>query len=353
MLRYAEILDRVDVRILEVEHRIAAVAPLCAPFHLRHAGVVGGDRRHDDGAAVDVGHPFARIKASPRHIVPERMAERVDDVALEPVGRTQQLVNHELLRECRVDAVEVDRVEPVRRSHRLAADTFDAVVDEQLGIGQACQVAAHEARELGVDLPDAGDQSEPDLIAQVFGRAVRRILAERDAVGYGIFEDLLARSEHQRTDDPAHLRRDARQPAQPRAAQQVDEERLDRVVGMVGDRHGRVALPAAQGVEPRIAQASCRHFHRLARALHFGRGFEPLVVKLHAVLLRFLFHQHLVLFALGTPQLEIAVRHAHRIAAAGEKRQHDHRIHAPRNGQQDAVVVRRQVILGDIPLESL
>ena len=130
MLRYAEILDRVDVRIFEVEHRIAAVAPLCAPFHLRHAGVVGGDRRHDDGAAVDVGHPFARIKASPRHIVPERMAERVDDVALEPVGRTQQLVNHELLRECRVDAVEVDRVEPVRRSHRLAADTFDAVVDE-------------------------------------------------------------------------------------------------------------------------------------------------------------------------------------------------------------------------------
>jgi len=40
----------------------------------------------------------------------------------------------------------------------------------------------------------------------------------------GIFEDLLARGEHQRTDDPAHLRRDARQPAQPRAAQQVDEE---------------------------------------------------------------------------------------------------------------------------------
>ena len=122
---------------------------------------------------------------------------------------------------------------------------------------------------------------------------------------------------------------------------------------MVGDRHGRIAVFAAQKVEPRVAQPPGRHFHRLARALHFGRGFEPLVVKLHAVLLRFLFHQHLVLFALGTPQLEIAVRHAHRIAAAGEKRQHDHRIHAPRNGQQDAVVVRRQVILGDIPLESL
>ena len=54
----------------------------------------------------------------------------LNNVALEPVGRTQQLVNHELLRECWVDAVEVDRVEPVRRSHRLAADTFDAVVDE-------------------------------------------------------------------------------------------------------------------------------------------------------------------------------------------------------------------------------
>lgn len=60
------------------------------------------------------------------------------------------------------------------------------------------------------------------------------------------------------------------------------------------------------------------------------------------------------LLKMGIPKaLASTVRHAHRIAAAGEKRQHDHRIHAPRNGQQDAVVVRRQVILGDISLESL
>lgn len=164
------------------------------------------------------------------------MAERVDDVALESVGRVEQLVDDELLRERRVDAVEVYRVQSVLGGHRFAAYAFDAVVDEELGVGQPCDVAAHETRELGVDLPDAGNQAQPYLVAQVLGRAVRRILPEGDAVGDGVLQNLLARSEHQRSDDLADLRRNARQPAQARAAQQVDEERLDRVVGMVGDR---------------------------------------------------------------------------------------------------------------------
>ena len=157
------------------------------------------------------------------------------------------------------------------------------MVDEQLRVGEPREVAAHQEGEFGVDLPDAGNQPQPDLVAQVFGRAVRRILPEGDALLDGVFENLLARGEHERTDDLADLGRNARQPAQPRAAQQVDEERLDRVVGMVGDRHGRIAVFAAQTVEPRVAQPPGRHLHRLARAVHLRGRLEPFVVERHAV----------------------------------------------------------------------
>ncbi|CCZ76286.1 unknown [Alistipes finegoldii CAG:68] len=353
MLRYAEVLDRVDVAVFEVERRVAAVTARHAPLDGHHTCVAGGDRGHDDRAAVHVGDPLARVEAAARHAVPERMAERVDDVALESVGRVEQFVDDEFLRERGVDAVEVYRVQSVLGGHRFAAYAFDAVVDEELGVGQPRDVAAHETRELGVDLPDAGNQAQPYLVAQVLGRAVRRILPEGDAVGDGVLQNLLARSEHQRSDDLADLRRNARQPAQARAAQQVDEERLDRVVGMVGDRHHRVAVFAAQGVEPCVAQPPGGHLHRLARALHFGRRFEAFVVELDAVFPCLFLHQHLILVALRAPQLEIAVRHADPVAAAREERQHDHRVHAARNGQQNAVVVRRQIVVGDVFAESL
>ena len=281
------------------------------------------------------------------------MAERVDDVALEAVGRAEQLVDHEIAREGRVDAVEVNRVEPVGRGDRQRADALDTVVDEELGIGQTGDVAPHQARELGVDFPDAGDEPQPDFVAQVFGRAVRRIFAEGDVFRHGEFENLLARGEHERAYDAPHLGRDARQAAQPRAAQQVDEEGLNRVVGVVCHGDGRIVVLAAQFVEPGVAQTAGGHLHRFARTLHLGGRVEAAVVAGHAVAGGLVGHEHLVFVALGAAQLEVAVGDPHLVAAADEEREHDHRVDAARDGEQDASARGEQLVFGDVALEGV
>ena len=114
---------------------------------------------------------------------------------------------------------------------------------------------------------------------------------------------------------------------------------------MVGHRNGRVAVFEPQLLEPRVAQAPRRHFHGFARAFHLGERVEAAVVALHAQPGRFFGHQRFVFVAFGAPQLEVAVRHAHPVAAPGEKPQHDHRIHTARYGQQHPVVGRQQSVL--------
>ena len=281
------------------------------------------------------------------------MAERVDDVALETVGRAEKLVDDEFAREGGVDPVGADGVDPAVGSHRFGADAFDGTVDEALRLGQSGDVALHERGEFGIDLADAGDQPQAHFVAQVFGRPVGRVLAEADLVGDGIFQNLLARGEHQRAHDAAHLLRDARQPAQARAAQQIDEESLDRVVGVVGHGDGRVAVFAPQFLEPGVAQAPRRHLHRFARAFHLGLRVEAAVVAHRTQTGRFVGDQHFVFVALGAPQLEVAVRHAHAVAAPGEERQHDHRVHAARDRQQYPVVACQQPVFFYVMFECL
>ena len=258
-----------------------------------------------------------------------------------------------LLRRYLVERFEMNRVEPVGRGDRHGADALDAVVDEELRVGQTGDVAPHQARELGVDFPDAGDEPQPDFVAQVFGRAVRRILAEGDVLRYGELENLLARGEEQRADDAADLGRDARQPAQPRTAQQVDEEGLNRVVGMVRHGDGRIVVLTAQLVEPGVAQAAGRHLHRFARTLHLGGRVEAAVVAGDAVAGGLPGYEHLILVAFGAAQLEVAVGDPHLVAAADEEREHDHRIHAARDGQQHASARGKQFVFGDVALKGV
>ena len=218
-------------------------------------------------------------------------------------------------------------------------------------VGQTADVLTHQVGELGADLLDAGYESQADLVAQVFGRAVRRIFPVGNVLCYGVFEDVLARSEHQRADQLPGMGGDPRQTPQAGAAQQVDEEGFDRVVDVVGDGYHRVTVLAAQFVEPGVAQPPCGHFHRFARALHLAFGVEAFVVPGHAVLLRLAAYEFLVLFALHAPQLEIAVGHADAIAASHEEREHDHRVHAARNGQQDEILRSCQLVAADVALE--
>ena len=114
-----------------------------------------------------------------------------------------------------VDAFRMDRVDAVLGRDDLFADALDAVVDEELGIGQAADVLAHQVGELGADLLDAGHQSQTDLVAQVFGRAVGGVLAEGDVPGDGILQNVLARGEQERSDQFAHVGADAGQSRSP------------------------------------------------------------------------------------------------------------------------------------------
>ena len=349
---HAEVLDRVDVPLLEEEHRVAAVAAERPLGNERQTGVVGRNRHHLDFAPIHIGDPVAGVETTPGVTLFDRMAEAVDRIALEAVSRTEQLVDDEPQRKRPVDAIDVDRLDAVALGDDLLADAFDAVVDEALGVAQAVDVAPHQVGELGVDLPDAGHQPEPDFVAQVFGRAVGGVLAERDAVGYGIFEDVPPRGEHQGADDPPDLGADAGQPPQPRAAQQVDEESFDRVVGVVRDRDERIAVLAAEGVEPTITEAPGRHLDRLARALDLGHRVEAAVVEGYAPAFRLALYERFVLFAFAAPKLEVAVGDTHAVAAVHEQREHDHRIHAARDGQQNTVVGSRQFMPGHITPES-
>ena len=121
---------------------------------------------------------------------------------------------------------------------------------------------------------------------------------------------------------------------------------------MVGNGHGGVAFGMAQLVEPGVAQPPGGHLHRLAGALHLGRGLEAAVVPGDSVPCGLVPDEEFVLVALGAPELEVAVRDAHRVSAADEEREHDHRVHAARDGQQDAVVVRHEVVLVDVALKG-
>ena len=143
--------------------------------------------------------------------------------------------------------------DPRVRGDGFRADAFDAVVDEQLGIGQACQVAAHEARELGLISRMRGISPAGSCCAGIWSSGSTN-LPGRNVLCYGVFEDVLARSEHQRADQLPGMGGDPRQTPQAGAAQQVDEEGFDRVVDVVGDGYHRVTVLAAQFVEPGVAQ---------------------------------------------------------------------------------------------------
>ena len=169
---------------------------------------------------------------------------------------------------------------------------------------------------------------------------------------HGILQNLLARGKQQRTHHRTPLLRNARQATQPRTPQQVDKEGLDRVIGMVRHRNGRISLRDAQLLKPGIAQTTSCHLHRLARTLHLGLGIEAAVVVRHTILRRHTRYELLILIALGTAQTEIAMRHTDPIARLDKQRQHDHRIDTARDGQQQPILGRKELMLGNILLKT-
>ena len=167
----------------------------------------------------------------------------------------------------------------------------------------------------------------------------------------GILHNLLACGKHQRSDHATHLLVYARQTSQSRATQQIDKESLYRVVYVVCDGDYRVAVLLAQLGKPRVAQAAGCHLHRFARALHLAHGVEAAVVALDAIFACVLLYQYLILVALCSTQREVAVRHAHRVAAIHTERHQHHRIHSTRYGEQNLILRRKEFFARDVLLK--
>ena len=283
----------------------------------------------------------------------ERLHQSVHDVALETVSGTHDFIYHVVERHSRVYRCGVDGDDSVRSRHRLLHDCFDAAVDEELGIGQPADVGPHEFGEVRIDGAQYRDDAEPYLVAHVLRRAVRGVLPEGDAVGRGVVEYLPAGGEEQRADDFPVYPVDAGEPLEPRAPHQVDEERFDGVVGMVGDGDGVVAVLGAQFAEPFIAQPPGGYLYRFSGGFHFALRVEPAVEEGETIPCGTHLYERFVLVRLLSAQLEVAVRDTDLVAGRHEKVHHDHRIHASADGEQYPVVRFHQRVFSDIPLKFL
>ena len=282
----------------------------------------------------------------------ERAPQTVDHLAVESHA-PHQLENDEVQRQRRIDQTHVDHRPITLGTDGAPANQLDPPVDEALGRSQPLDVRGHRFAELRGYFLDPRNDAEPELVAQVFGRSVRRVLPIGNLVGQGIIDDLAARREKQRTDQPAVDHMDAGQPAQPGPANQVDEKGLDRVVGMVSDGDLVVPVLVAQLVEPTVAEPTGGHFDRIAGRRDLGQCIEASPEIGYSVTSRLLFDEHIVLVGLPAAELKIAMSHADAVAAAHEKREHHHRVDPSADGQQNPLVGRTERPLAHIAAELL
>ena len=75
----------------------------------------------------------------------------------------------------------------------MLANQFDPPVDEALGRSQPLDVRGHRFGELRGYFLDPRNDAEPELVAQVFGRSVRRVLPIGNLVGPVSYTHLLSR----------------------------------------------------------------------------------------------------------------------------------------------------------------
>ena len=129
-----------------------------------------------------------------------------------------------------------------------------------------------------------------------------------------VLENILACGVEQWSHHLAILAVYARQASQTRASQQIYEECLYRIVGVVCNGNHIVTLLLAQLVKPLIAQPTRSHLHRVARSLHLASSVKALRVAHNAQLLALPLHHLCILIALFSPQAEVTVSHTHIVA---------------------------------------
>ena len=129
----------------------------------------------------------------------------------------------------------------------------------------------------------------------------------------------------------------AAQAARARAAQQVEDQGLGVVVGVVRDGHGLEPLFPAEPGEPGIAQLPCGHLDADAVRGSVGPGVEALHEAVQAVRGAPVPHERLVAVGLVAAQAEVAMRDGK--PGSGKEFRGPvcqvHRIDAPADGEKD------------------
>ena len=121
--------------------------------------------------------------------------------------------------------------------------------------------------------------------------------------------DLLPGGAEQGPDDPVAVAH-AAQSAGAGSAQQVEDQRLRVVVGIVRHRHGLVAVLPAEFVEPGVAQFACRHLDALSVFRGPGAGVETFQVEGESAPPAPGAHERFVAVGFLPAQAEVAVRDA-------------------------------------------
>ena len=119
------------------------------------------------------------------------------------------------------------------------------------------------------------------------------------------------------------------------AAKEVQDEGFSVVIGVVRHGNGVEAMLDGNAREPTVAQFACSHLDADAMLCGVGRCVEIGTEKLNSLILSPLLHELRIRVALGSAEMEVAVRHGVLPACTAEHVSHAHGVYASAHRKQD------------------
>ena len=174
-------------------------------------------------------------------------------------------------------------------------------------IGQTRHIAFHNAVERRRELAQERHKLQPDSVAEVECLRVGAILDIFKALPADIIVNLLATKGEQRTHDVAVAQRNAVQPRDSCATQQVDEERLYGIVAVMCRGNKLEAYGLSLAFKETIAQFACSLFDGEFVFQRVLMGVELCHIAGHAVVLGQTTHKGLVAVTVARTQMKIAM----------------------------------------------
>ena len=271
-----------------------------------------------------------------KHLVGHGLAEAEGMKDMEQVG----LEVRQLLQLCHIDAIA-----SIVRHKQSRRDRPDGVGDD-IGIGsEAAEIVAHRLVECGSDVAQQRHQLKPYAVAEIERLRVGGVLDEGEVVLLDIAVDLAAAEGEQRTDDDAVAQRYATKAVDAGATDEVNEERLDRVVAVVGRGDGGIMVLFGKLQKEAVAQFAGSLLDREVIVGGIAVGVEISHIAADTVCLSQRTHKGLVTVAVARPQMEIAMGDGERYVGRGDEMGQHHRVASATDSQQHLLPRGEEVLL--------